>query len=55
MVHDMSPNRNYGVLVYQLNVTLALMSKTEVSLMKAELKQDSLWTMSLYSLKVDKC
>ena len=31
MVHDMSLNRTYGVLVYQPNVTLALMSKTEAS------------------------
>ena len=30
MVHDMSPNRTCVVLVCQPNVTLALMSKTEV-------------------------
>ena len=28
---DMSPNGTCGILVYQLNVTLALTSKTEVS------------------------
>ena len=31
MVHDMSSNCTYGILVDQPNVTLALMSKTEVS------------------------
>ena len=30
-MHDTSPNRIYGVLVYQLNVALALSSKIEVS------------------------
>ena len=32
MVHDMFPNPTRGVLVCQLNVTLALTSITEVSL-----------------------
>ena len=32
MVHDMSPNRTCGILVCQPNVTLALTSKTKVSL-----------------------
>ena len=31
MVHNMFPNRTCGVLAYQPNVILALMSKTEVS------------------------
>ena len=31
-MHDTSPNRTCGVLVYQLNVALALSSKIEVSL-----------------------
>ena len=30
MVHDMSPNRTCGVLVYQPSVTLTLTSKTGV-------------------------
>ena len=31
MVHDMFSNRTSGVLVCQLNVTIALTSKTKVS------------------------
>ena len=31
MVHDMFPNCTCGVLIYQLNVTLAITSKIEVS------------------------
>ena len=32
MMHDMFSNRTCGILVYQPNVILALMSKMEVSL-----------------------
>ena len=31
MVHDMFPNRTFGILICQPNVTLALTSKTKVS------------------------
>ena len=31
MVHDMFPNRTFGILICQLNVTLALTSKRKVS------------------------